>query len=37
MISKSEFIVIHDLKAKGYSLRKIAKLLNMDRRTVKYS
>jgi len=34
MISKSEFIVIHDLFKKGYSIRKIAKLLKMDRKTV---
>jgi transposase len=35
MISRSEYIVIQELKAKGYSLRKIAKILKMDRRTVK--
>ncbi len=34
MISKSEYIVIHDLFAKGYSIRKIAKMLKMDRKTV---
>lgn len=34
MISRSDFIVIHDLKAKGYSMRKIAKLLKISRITV---
>lgn len=34
MISKGDFIVIHDLHKKGYSNRKIAKLLKIDRRTV---
>ena len=34
MISKGEYIVIHDLFAKGYSIRKIAKLLKLDRKTV---
>ena len=34
MISKGCFIVIHELRAKGYSIRKIAKLTNMDRKTV---
>lgn len=35
MISKSEYIVIHELYKKGNSIRKIAKLLKLDRRTVK--
>ena len=34
MISKEEFIVIHTLKEKGYSIRHIAKTLCLDRRTV---
>lgn len=34
MISRSDYIVIHDLKAKGYSIRKIAKLLKLSRITV---
>ena len=34
MISKGDFIVIHDLHKKGYSNREIAKLLKIDRRTV---
>ena len=34
MISKEEFIVIHTLKERGYSIRHIAKTLCLDRRTV---
>jgi transposase len=34
VISKEEFIVIHTLKEKGYSIRHIAKTLCLDRRTV---
>lgn len=34
MISKGDFIVIHDLHNKGYSNREIARLLKIDRRTV---
>ena len=34
VISKGDFIVIHDLNKMGYSNRAIAKLLNIDRRTV---
>jgi transposase len=34
MISKGDYIVIHDLHQKGKSIREIARLLNMDRRTV---
>ena len=34
MVSKSEYIVIHDLFAKGYSIRKIAQMLKIDRKTV---
>jgi len=34
VISKEEFIVIHTLKAKGYSIRHIARTLGLDRRTV---
>lgn len=34
MISKGDFIVIHEVKAKGYSNRKIAKMLKIDRKTV---
>lgn len=34
MISKKDFIVIHELHKKGFSNRKIAKLLNIDKRTV---
>lgn len=34
MISRSDFIVIHELKAKGYSIRNIAKMLKMSRVTV---
>lgn len=34
MISKSDFIVIHDLHAKGYSIREISRLLKINRRTV---
>jgi len=34
MISKGNFIVIKDLYAKGHSIREIARLLNINRRTV---
>jgi transposase len=34
MISKEEFVMIHTLKAKGYSIRAIAKAVGLDRRTV---
>jgi transposase len=34
MISKGDFIVIEDLHSKGYSIRYIAKLLKINRRTV---
>jgi transposase len=34
MISKGDFIVIHDLHAKGHSIREIARLLKLSRRTV---
>lgn len=34
MISKGDFIVIHDLYAQGHSIREIARLMKMDRRTV---
>lgn len=34
MISKGDFIVIHELYAKGYSIRKIAKMVKLDRKTV---
>ena len=34
MISKGDFLVIHELHAKGYSIRKIAILLKMDRKTI---
>lgn len=34
MISRSDFIVIHDLYNKGYSIRKIARELKLDRKTV---
>ena len=35
MISKGDFLVIHELFAKGYSIRKIAKMVNLDRKTVR--
>ena len=35
MISKEEFIVIHTLYKKGYSMRAISRELGIDRRTVK--
>lgn len=34
MISRGNFIVIHELREKGYSIRKIAKILKLDRKTV---
>ncbi len=34
MISKGDYIVIHDLYKKGNSIRKIARLLKIDKRTV---
>ena len=34
MISKGDYIVIHDLYAQGKSIREIARLLKIDRRTV---
>jgi transposase len=34
MISYEEFIVIHTLHKKGYSIRKIAQIVGLDRRTV---
>ena len=34
MISKEDFIVLHELYKKGYSMRKIAKMLKLNRRTV---
>ena len=34
MISKGNFIVIKDLYAKGHSIREIARLLKINRRTV---
>ena len=34
MISKGDFLVIHELKSKGYSVRAIARMLKIDRKTV---
>jgi len=34
MISKEEFVMIHTLKSRGYSMRAIAKATGLDRRTV---
>lgn len=34
MISKGEHIVIHELYAKGYSIRAIARILKIDRKTI---
>jgi transposase len=34
VISKEEFTVIHTLKKRGYSIRAIAKIVGLDRRTV---
>lgn len=34
MISQEEFIVIHTLKAQGYSIRAIARITGLNRRTV---
>lgn len=34
MISKGDFLVIHELKSKGYSIRAIARMLKIDRKTV---
>ena len=34
MISQEEFTVIHTLKARGYSIRAIARMTGLDRRTV---
>lgn len=35
MISKGDFIVIHDLYARGNSIREIARLMKLNRRTVR--
>lgn len=35
MISQEEFIMIHELRKKGYSIRAIAKLTKIDRKTVR--
>ena len=35
MISKGDFIVIHDLYAKGHSIREIARLMKLNQRTVR--
>ncbi|MCE3269057.1 MAG: Integrase catalytic region [Burkholderiales bacterium] len=34
MISRGEYIVIHELYAKGYSIRKISRTLKIDRKTI---
>ncbi|MCF6200702.1 MAG: DDE-type integrase/transposase/recombinase [Hydrogenimonas sp.] len=34
MISKEEFVMIHTLKSRGYSIHAIAKAMGLDRRTV---
>lgn len=34
MITEKDFIVLHELHKKGYSIRQIANLLKMDRKTV---
>ncbi|MCE3269050.1 MAG: transposase of ISGsu6, family [Burkholderiales bacterium] len=34
MISRGDYIVIHELYAKGYSIRKISRTLKIDRKTV---
>lgn len=34
MISQGEFIMIHELKKQGYSLRQIARISGLDRKTV---
>ena len=34
MISRGNFTVIHELRDKGYSIRKIARILKLDRKTV---
>lgn len=35
MISKEEFIMIHELRKKGYSMCEIAKITRLDRKTVR--
>lgn len=35
MIKKEEYIVIHELNKKGYSLRQIGRMMKLDRRTIK--
>ena len=35
MISKEDFIVIKALKAKGHNISEIAKLMQLDRKTVR--
>lgn len=35
MISQEEFIMIHELKKQGYSIRKISRITNIDRKTVR--
>jgi len=35
VVSKEDFIVIHALQEKGYSISKIAKLMHLDRKTVR--
>ncbi len=34
MISKEEYVMIHTLKSQGYSIRAIARIIGLDRRTV---
>jgi transposase len=34
LISKEEFVMIHSLKAQGYSIRAIARMSGLNRRTV---
>ncbi|MFN7093910.1 MAG: IS21 family transposase [Burkholderiales bacterium] len=34
MISKEDFIVLHELRNKGYSVRQIAKIMKLNRRTI---
>ena len=34
MIDKEEFIVIHTLHKRGYSIRAISKIVGLDRRTI---
>lgn len=35
MISQEEFIMIHELRKKGYSIREIARISGLDRKTVR--